>query len=199
MSDSHYVDKFDRHHGTGSRNTQEDWLDGNSGVATNKWTTAETTFWPDKGDGNGDELSPKQRRRFEQLKQQHDRFAGASDTYDRKTTIRYGHILNDVETFCHLCELSDQQAADVEAIVKNADISSNNYGGKPYEHIILAIMSLVVDRDIDDVDEIDQRLILQDAFKELMANNGVGSSELRTLRRMVRERVDVHSPRDPNL
>ena len=184
-------DMLDRNEGTGSRNVEEDWLDGNSSVKDNKWTTSRTTFWPDAEDGHGNKLTGDSRKRWKELRKAHDRFSSEGDNYDRKTTIRYGHIMNDVHTFCNLCELSKHHTEEVASIINNSDISSKNYGGKRYEKIILAVMSLIVDRDIDTVDNIDQRLILDEDFKQLMENAKMGTTELRKVRQMVRERVDI--------
>jgi len=173
-------DASNRDSGTGSRSTEEDWMDENTRIEENKWTTSRTTFWPDSDDD-----------KFSRLREMHDRFAGENETYNRKTTIRYGHIMNDVYTFCNICHLRDYQTEAVANIIRDTDISSNNYGGKGYEKIILAAMSLIVDRDINRVDEFDNRLILQDNFRALMDTIDVGSKELRTVRQMVRERVDL--------
>jgi hypothetical protein len=174
-------DGFNRDSGNGSRSTEEDWMDENTRIEENKWTTSRTTFWPDSDD-----------EKFSRLREIHDRFAGEDETYNRKTTIRYGHIMNDVHTFCNVCELRQYQIEAVANIIRDTDISSNNYGGKSYEAIILAVMSLIVDRDINRVDEYDNRLILRDDFRELMEAIEIGSKELRKVRQMVRERVDLH-------
>ncbi|AGM11332.1 hypothetical protein M199_gp002 [Halogranum tailed virus 1] len=195
MSEDIHFDSLDREEGNGSRNNEEDWMDGNSRIQDNKWTTSRTTFWPTDVDGQGKKLSDKKRRKFKELRKKHDRFAGEDENYNRKTTIRYGHIMNDVYTFCNICDLPKYQTEAVASIIKDSDISSNNYGGKNYEKIVLAVMSLIVDRDIDDTDNLDQRLILQDEFRDLMDNNKMGSKELRKVRQMVRERVDIHSER----
>lgn len=188
-ADSISFDAFDRDNGTGSRSLEEDWLDANNRVQDNKWTSANTTFWPRSADGNGNKLSGEQRKRFRELRKVHDRFASSSD--NRKTTIRYGHIMNDVYTFCNICGLDERETETVATLIKETDISSKNYGGKRYEKIILALMSLVVDANIETAEEMDQRLILQDDFKELMENTEFSSGELRTVRQMIRERIDL--------
>jgi hypothetical protein len=186
-----YFDALSRESGDGSRSTEADWMDENTRVSDNKWTSSRTTFWTEGTDGNGNTLNKSQRDKYKRLRKIHDRFAGDNETYNRKTTIRYGHIMNDVYTFCNLCSLREQQTESVSNIIRETDISSNNYGGKSYEVIILAVMSLIVDRDIDSVEDMDKRLLLTDSFRNLMDSNEVGSSELRTVRQMVRERVDL--------
>lgn len=183
---------LDSDEGTGSRSNQEDWLDANTRIQDNKWSSSQTTFWPTGVDGKGKKLSQEQQKRFKELRKKHDRFAGEGEQYNRKTTIRYGHIMNDVFSFCNHCELPEHQTIAVANIIKNTDISSNNYGGKNYEKIILGVMSLVVDRDIDTTDEFDDRLFLDEDFRELMEQNDLGSRELRKMRQMIRERVDVY-------
>jgi len=189
-------DHLQRHRGYGSREASEDWLDENSRIEDNKWTSSQTTFWPGDTDGLGNTLPEHMQRRFEQLRKQHDRYAEEGETYNRKTTIRYGHIMNDVYTFCNICELPAYQTESVASIIKTANISSNVFGGKSYEKIILAVMSLVVDRDIETTDNLDTRLIVQDSFKELMDSVGLGMTELRRVRRTVQERIDLykHTP-----
>jgi len=184
-------DALDRKEGDGSRGNDEDWLDGNTRIKDNKWTTSCTTFWPDGLDGQGNKLSQKKRKRYKELRKAHDRFSSEKEEYNRKTTIRYGHIMNDVFTYCNICELPEHQSEEVASIIKDTDISSNNYGGKRYEKIILAVMSLIVDREIDSAEDMDQRLILNDEFRELMDNNAMGTTELRKVRQMVRERVQI--------
>jgi len=186
-----HVDILSRDSGEGSRSTEADWMDEHTRVSDNKWTTSRTTFWTEGDDGNGNRLSKEKREKYSRLRKVHDRFAGANDNYNRKTTIRYGHIMNDVYTFCNVCNLREHQTKSVANIIRETDISSNNYGGKSYEVIILAVMSLIVDRDIDSVEDMDKRLLLTDSFRNLMDSNEVGSSELRTVRQMVRERVDL--------
>lgn len=186
-----YFDALSRAPGDGSRSTEADWMDENTRVSDNKWTSSRTTFWTEGTDGNGNTLNKSQRDKYKRLRKVHDRFAGENKKYNRKTTIRYGHIMNDVYTFCNLCSLREQQTESVSNIIRETDISSNNYGGKSYEVIILAVMSLIVDRDIDSVEDMDKRLLLTDSFRNLMDSNEVGSSELRTVRQMVRERVDL--------
>lgn len=186
-----YFDALSRESGDGSRSTEADWMDENTRVSDNKWTSSRTTFWTEGTDGNGNTLNKSQRDKYKRLRKVHDRFAGENKKYNRKTTIRYGHIMNDVYTFCNLCSLREQQTESVSNIIRETDISSNNYGGKSYEVIILAVMSLIVDRDIDSVEDMNKRLLLTDSFRNLMDSNEVGSSELRTVRQMVRERVDL--------
>lgn len=180
-----------RKSGDGSRSVEADWIDENTRVSDNKWTTSRTTFWSDDTDGKGNALKKSKREKYSRLREVHDRFAGENEKYNRKTTIRYGHIMNDVFTFCEICDLREHQTQSVANIIRETDISSNTYGGKSYETIILAVMSLIVDRDINSVENMDKRLILTEEFQNLMDSNKIGSKDLRKVRQMVRERVKL--------
>ena len=189
-------DHLKRNRGYGSRTVSEDWLDENSRIKDNKWTSSQTTFWPHDTDAKGETIPRHMQRRFQKLRQRHDRYAGESENYNRKTEIRYGHIMNDVYTFCNVCELPAYQTESVASIIKTANISSNAFGGRSYEKIILAVMSLVVDRDIDTTENLDTRLIVHDGFRDLMDAVGLGATELRRIRRSVQQRINIydHTP-----
>jgi len=186
MSSVHY-DPFDRSNGNGSRSAEEDWLDENSTAAENQWSTASTTFyyW---------EASPARQSKFEDL---YDAHHGKGEQ-DRRSTIRRSHIINDAQTFTDILELPDPEATRVIEIAKDLDFSSNRFGGKPYEKILLAACSLVFDESLSrhaDKNRIDasvasRRLILDDTFRDLMDANNLGSNEHSRIRQMLREKTD---------
>lgn len=178
--DEHFqLDTLQRETGDGSGEKVDDWMDGNSRIHPNHWSTAQTTF-------RVSDAPAHKRQKYDDLKDAHD----GKGEQDRRTTIRQAKILKDTDTFCSICELPNQQAERVSSIIQESDISSNNYGGKSYEKIILSVMSLVVDESIDNPERMDQRLILQDEFKDLITSVGTSSSELRRIRQMIRERTD---------
>lgn len=182
-----YFDQLNREYGDGSRSEQSDWHDDNNRISRDLYTSARTTFWPSDVDDTAT---------YEQLLDTHKRFSDGEFAEDRKTSIRYGHIVNDINSFCNYCELSRNQTEAVVNIIKTTNISSNNYGGRSYETIILAVMSLVVDRDIENPQNLGERLILNDEFKQLLDAVGIGSTELRRTREQVRERVDLERDAD---
>jgi hypothetical protein len=187
MSSVHMFDPFDRSNGNGSRSAEEDWLDENSTASENQWSTAETTFyyW---------EASASQQEKFESLYNAHH----GKGEGDRRSTIRRSHIVNDAETFVNVLELPRPQAERVVNIAKDLDFSSNRFGGKPYEKILLAVCSLVSDQalsqrlnhqNIDSSLEA-QRIVLDETFRDLMEVNDLGSREHNRIREMLREKTD---------
>ena len=179
-------DALNRRRGTGARSAQEDWLDDNSTAAENQWSTASTTFYV------SDAPMHKQSQ-YQSLYKIHNGWGES----DRRGTIRRSQIINDAETFADVLELPPYQRRRVIHISETTEVS--NFGGKSYEKILLAICSLVSDeqlslrlrRDEHGCESLENnRLILQDEFRDLMDVCGLGSSELRRIRQMLREKTD---------
>jgi hypothetical protein len=179
---------LDSSNGNGSRSAEDDWLDENSTASENEWSTASTTFyyW---------EASSAQQQKFEALYNKHH---GKGES-DRKTTIRHSQIMNDAETFCSILEFPAPQTERVLEIVEEIEFSSRQFGGKPYEKILLAICSLVSDSALSDrishknvnSSFASQRIITNDAFRDLMEANNLGSKEHNRIRQMLREKTDI--------
>lgn len=179
-----FVDPFDRGNGNGSRNARDDWADEVS-IFDNEWgSQAATTF-------NPKEAPLSRMEKFESLYQ----IQNGKGEANRKTTIRQSHIKNDTETFMDVLEMPTYQRERVTYILDNLDLSSNNFGGKRYEKIILATCSLVADEALSNSrdPDVDDRLFLSDEFRQLMDSTKMSSSEHRQLRVMVRERSDYFS------
>lgn len=181
-------DPFDRSNGNGSRSAEEDWLDENTTAAENQWSTASTTFyyW---------EAGYGQSQHYKEL---YDWHHGKGEG-DRRSTIRRSHIVNDAETFVNILELSEPEAKQVVQIAQELDFSSTKFGGKPYEKILLAVISLVSDQalsrklDQDNInsDAANRRIILDDKFRDLMEVNNLGSKEHNRIRQMLREKTTL--------
>lgn len=181
-------DPFDRSNGNGSRSAEEDWLDEHTTAAENEWSTAETTFYYwEAGDG--------QNQRYKDL---YDTHHGKGED-DRRSTIRRSYIMKDASTFCNILELSQPEADRVVEIAENLNFSSNRFGGKPYEKILLAVCSLVSDRALSqridknciDSSAANRRIILTDEFRDLMDANNLGSREHSRIRQMLREKTEM--------
>lgn len=179
LKHSFSFDALDRSEGSGSSDWQDEQMDVNSRVHPNDWTTAHTTF-------RVSDAPQEKRERFQSLKRAHDGYGEE----DRKSTLRQSKIMKDAECFSNVCSLSEQETEKVFKIIKTSDISSNTFGGKSYEKILLAVMTLVRDQNINSTEQMNQRLILQDNFKELMNSCKIGSGELRRVRQMVREKTE---------
>lgn len=182
------TDPFDRRNGNGSRSAEEDWLDENSTAAENQWSTAATTF----------RISDAPAHRQAHYSNLYDYHTGWGER-DRRGTIRKATIIDDAETFCNILELPEMEQRRIMEIVQDIDLSSNRFGGKSYEKIILAICSLVSDKALSERLEQDtvtsdqlerHRLVLQDEFRDLMECNSLGSREHSRIRQMLREKTD---------
>jgi len=182
------LDPFDRNSGSGSRNSAEDWLDGES-IFGNEWgSQAATTFEPDDTDGQGNPIPSRKQRHLQRL---YERQNGKGDP-DRKDTIRASYIENDAEMFMSVLELPERQRETVRDILAGLDISSNNFGGRCYEKIILTVCSLVADEALSNRRDpsVEDRLFLSDSFQHLMEVNEMSGSEHRSIRVAVRKKSD---------
>lgn len=178
-----YIDALDRSDGNGSRSREEDWLDANTTASENQWSTAETTFYMS-------EVPKHKKKRFKSL---YDRHHGKGES-DRSSTLARMKMMADTESFCAMLELSQPLRERVVHIMQDIDISANNFGGKSYEKIILAVISLVHDEHLSaqpkGAIDFDQRLIFDDDFRELMDSNSIGSREMRGVRDQIRQKTE---------
>lgn len=175
------TDAFARGNGNGSRNGTDDWLDERS-IFDNEWgSAAATTF-------NPSDLENGKQDKFETLYELHNGKMEKS----RKSDIRTSHIENDAKTFMSVLEMPEPQRERVMLILDDLDISSNNFGSRPYEKIILAICTLVSDEALGNQTNpnIENRLFLTDEFRDLMDCTHTSSSDIRKLRRDVRAKSD---------
>ena len=166
---------LDRGSGNGSRSGQEDWIDENTTAKKNRWSQSQTTFYPD-------DAPPQLQQRYKRLKEWHD----DKWSSNRKHDIKQAMILADAETFCDVLDLNGYETDRVMHVVEESDISSNNFGGKPYEKILVAICTLVSDEQTDNFDE---RVIYHKNFQDLLAHVNMDRGEHKRLRQSVRERT----------
>lgn len=173
---------FDTTPGNGSSNKEEEWLDVNTTASENQWSTAETTFYYWEADD----------QKFKDL---YDTHHGKGES-DRDATIRRAHMVADAKTFCSILELPETQRNRIVELVRDFDFSSQRFGGKPYEKILLAFCSLVSDEALTrklkkhDRQVEGRRIICDERFKQLMDANGLGSKEHNRIRQMLREKTD---------
>jgi hypothetical protein len=175
------VDSFDRSNGNGSSDTGDDWLDTNS-IFGNEWgSQAATTFNP----------SDSARNQQDQMERLYKLNNGKYDSR-RSHDVSESYVANDTETFMSVLELPSRQRETVREILDNLDISSNNFGSRKYEKIILTVCSLVADEALSNRrnPSLDERLFLTDAFRDLMDVNRMSGSEHRKLRVAIREKSD---------
>lgn len=179
-------DPLDRSNGNGSNNWSDDSIDQES-IYQNQWgSSATTTFNPSDSDAYGEPISRSKQQKLQRL---YDWQHGKGES-SRKGDIRQSHIKNDAEVFTSVLEMPQIERDRVLQILDNLDIGSQNFGSRTYEKIILAICTLVSDEQLSDRPNpsLDNRLFLRDQFRELMDCTGLSSSELRKLRKAVREK-----------
>lgn len=181
-------DSFARGNGNGSRNSTDDWLDEQS-IFDNEWgSAAATTFNPQDTDAHGDSIPKHKQEKFQSLYELHNGKMEKS----RKADILTSHIKNDAKTFVSVLEMNEYERERVMLILDDLDISSNNFGSQRYEKIILALCTLVSDEQLGQRPDpsLDERLLLQDRFKDLMDCTKTSSSDIRKLRKDIREKSE---------
>jgi|APHM01.1.fsa_nt_gi hypothetical protein len=197
-------DAFSRSQGSGSASAEDDFTEKNS-IYSNEWgSTAATSFDASDEDANGNSLSDERTRRFKELYA----LNNGKGEQSRKGQIRSSHIRNDAKTFMSVLEIPSPQRKRIMHILQELDISSNSFGGRRYEKIILAICSLVCDEELtrrmkrehDNISDIKSnidiqkwRLYGQDEYKELMETVNMTGTEHRKIRAQVRERSKYFS------
>ena len=165
---------LDRSSGNGSRKYTEDWLDENTTAKEDRFAKGRTTFRPDDAPSH-------LQRKYEWLRDRHNgKWAKDRDRQLKKAMIRV-----DAEAFCDVLNLSSVESQEVQEIIEDSDMSSNNYGGKPYEKVVVAICSLVSDKYTDDFDN---RIVNTERFGEILEHVDMSRGEHKRLRQAVRER-----------
>lgn len=187
------VDAFDRRGGNGSASGADTFLDEQS-IYDNEWgSAAATTFNPADTDAYDNSLPQATRHKFQRLYAHHN---GKGES-NRRQDIITSHIMNDTETFVSVLDMPTPQRRRVKKIIEDLDTSSNNFGGRKYEKIILAVCSLVSDEAVSrrhsvdsDIDITEKQIRKTDAFNELMETTGMSATEHRTIREQVRQRSE---------
>lgn len=187
------LDAFDRGNGTGSASAEDDFLEQTS-IFHNEWgSSAATTFNPADTDALGNPIPKEKQQKFEELYRLHNGKMERS----RKQDIRDSYVANDAATFLSVLDMPTPQRKRVQKILSELDISANNFGGRRYEKIILAICSLVSDEALSDRHSVDsdiqisdKRILNRDEFEELMEVTGMSVTEHRKIREQVRQKSD---------
>lgn len=182
-------DHFDRSTGNGSGTNTDDWLDDESDFDVQWGSVAATDFGPDDTDIYDQPLPPRKRHR---LKRQY-KLHNGKGRKSRKDEIRQSYIINDADTFMSILEMPRSQRRRVVKILKELDISSNNFGSRRYEKVVLALCSLVSDEALSDRPDasVDKRLSNREPFRDLMEATDMTTTELRRTRAAIREETDA--------
>ena len=192
-SQQNVYDAFHRGGGDGSASAEDDLVEEHS-IYHNEWgSSAATTFKPSDTDAHGNDLSEKKQQKFKNLYALNNGKLEKS----RKHDIQTSHLKNDAETFMSVLEIPSPQRKRIIHILEQTNISSNNFGGRKYEKIILAICSLVCDERLSnrypittDEDITSKRLYNKTEFKQLMETINMSATEHRKIREQVRQKSD---------
>lgn len=187
------VDAFDRRGGNGSASDADTFLDEQS-IYDNEWgSAAATTFNPADTDAHDNSLPQVTKQKFQRLYAHHN---GKGES-NRRQDIITSHMMNDTDTFVSVLDMPAPQRRRVKKVIEELDTSSNNFGGRKYEKIILAVCSLVSDEAVSrrhsvesNIDITEQQIGKTDAFNELMEATGMSATEYRTIREQVRQRSE---------
>ena len=177
---SDFLDTISRDAGSGSRSYEEDWLDANSTSAEQTWSSAQTFFYPDDAPA---ELKEKYKR----LKDWNDNKWSS----ERKAELNQKNMQADLETFCNILGLTQNQEDRVKYLFEDLDLSKE-LGGRSYEKIILSLCTLVTDSDIpNNLENIEQkfnqRLVFSEEFEELRQVVDMSRGEHKKIRQRIRE------------
>jgi len=168
--------QIDRSDGSGSRSAEEDWIDQNTTAKQNVFSTSQTTFRPDD--------APKHlQQKYERLKDWNDNKWSS----ERRGENKQAMIREDARTFCNILDVTDSEEEQVLHLIEESDMSSNNFGGKPYEKVLIAIISLVSDKYTE---HIGNRVIYHEKFDDLLEHVAMDRGEHTRLRQNVRERTE---------
>lgn len=160
-----------------SEEKQEQYIDQNttSREQHNHFSQAQTTFYP------SDAPSEKEQE-YNRLKQWHNN----KWSPDRRDELNEAMMMQDADTFGDILCMSDTQIQRVKDIIRSNDVSSNKYGGKSYEKLIIAVATLIVDEQARTLEE---RLVNREKFDDVMELLEMDRSELWSLRERVRENM----------
>jgi len=187
------MDHLDRTTGNGSASAEDDLVETVS-IFHNEWgSSAATTFNPTDRDASGNFIPRDTQKRFKELY----KLQNGKMERSRKQDIRDSYVANDAATFLSVLNFPAPDRKRVQKILSDLDISANNFGGRRYEKIILAICSLVSDEElskrysVDTTVQIsDKRITATDEFNELMEVTGMSETEHRRIREQVRQKSE---------
>lgn len=157
--------------------TVDGWIDENTTAAENKWATSKTIFYAEQGNSE----------KYKELKALNE---GKYES-DRSTTILRSKIDDDIESFCNILEMDSVIEESVKLAFKEIGSELGDFGGKSYEKIILVVINLMHDMTLTQNNDINDRVIYMDEYKELMDVVGMSSKERRQLRNAVRSKLDI--------
>lgn len=193
--------RIDRKHGSGSLSQTEQWVDeqsqGRSALNDGRYDTRTTFYFAHNEPGDSMDRHqlhrhPRDRTSWEELASKND---GMGDS-DRPMQNYDADVVRWTETFCSQLELNKTVQDRVHYVIGEIDMKDVGYGHQlSAEKAILGAISLVVDdeTDVDDVEDwdLDDWIVYDDMFEELMESVGMDRSELWSLRRIIHEKSSL--------
>lgn len=190
----------DRGPGSGALNDTESWAQQKHyeyGFANDGRSNTRTTFYWKSGDSTPHHLrdrsrlqpdrDPEDQRSWDELAQWNDgkySRTRSSDNYN-------ADVRRWAQTFCGQLDCNSHQENRVQYVMKN--ITINEFGSICAEHVILGVITLVIDSETDvDPDEWspDDWIIYRDDFESLMESLEMDRDTLWTVRKIVHHRTD---------
>lgn len=155
-------------YGATANSGEDDMIDEDGLVHNDGRSNTETYFLADDV-----EYASKSRRvQFHRLAKINDGMYNRNDS-----DVRAARNAEYVDIYCGAVELNEYQRDCVKNAVVTMDLRT--FGGVQTEHIILAIMCVVAERDMRQLDE-------EPEFQDLMIANDLDMNELKRLRKMAR-------------
>jgi hypothetical protein len=200
-SDSRSAPWIDRGHGSGARGFNTDknasvitqWDNANDGRSATEttfyWTAADTdSSYLRSRDRHQLHRDPDDRRSWGELAQWNDGKGSPTRDMDNYNA----DISRWIQTFCGQLPVNSYHQDRTAFIVDALDLT--DFGPIPVEHIILAVITLVVDID-SDIDpatwSVDDWIVHQDVFESLMDDVSMDKGRLWDLRKKIHHETDV--------
>jgi len=104
---------------------------------------------------------------------------------DKSSKNWHAGKMNDAELFAGQLNFAEHERRKLKRMATTIDFTK--FGSFSTEQVMVASASLIRD---ENTSKYENRIILQDEFKELMEVTGLGSKQLRKIRQAIRERTD---------
>lgn len=129
-----------------------------------------------------DDVPPEKRNKWERIiNNYHD---GQTDPEKGKQNWAAAKV-NDAKLFADHLDFKKHERDKLVQMAGHIDFT--NFGSYSTEQVLVGCCSLIRD---ENTDQYENRIILQDEFKELMEVAGIGSKQHRKIRKAIRERTD---------
>lgn len=167
---------FESGDGSGSNAAIDDVIDQEAIIENDGRSNTRTFFYPEDAEYD----SKQKEKQYKRLIRWQD--GERHPTESRAAANFKADMRRTAETFCSQCGFTTHQTDRVAYIMEKLNV--NSYGHYSTEKVILAVMSLVANED--------KRLLRDEPiFRDLAEQVGMSMEQVRTVRRMTRERTDA--------